>query len=118
MRTPSTKPGWLAWKVIRRVASTTGGRTAPLFLGLALAGLALVRSSLVDPGWILTCGSLLMGLARFIDVRAVEVVALVLGALGWTAHLPGAGTPYKRWIRPVPHSEQNPPDRTGGAEGI
>ncbi len=58
-----------------------------LFLGLAAAGVALVRGSLPGPGWILTAGSLLMGLARIVDVRVVEVVALVLilGALTWTA---------------------------------
>lgn len=60
---------------------------AVLFLGLAVAGVALTRSRLPAPGWILTAGSLLMGTARIVDMRILEVVALVLilGALTWTA---------------------------------
>ncbi|MGH8877940.1 MAG: hypothetical protein ACRD0P_11450 [Stackebrandtia sp.] len=60
---------------------------ALLYLGLAAAGIALLRSSLVAPGWILTAGALLMASARIVDIRAIEVVALVLvlGALTWTA---------------------------------
>lgn len=62
---------------------------ALLFLGLSLVGLAVARSSLPAAGWTMTGGSLVMGLGRVIEERAVEVGALVviMGAMWWTAQL-------------------------------
>lgn len=59
---------------------------ALLFVGLMLSGVAMVRT-INGPGWVLLGGSALMGLARVVDQRVLEVPALIVVviALGWLA---------------------------------
>jgi hypothetical protein len=63
---------------------------ALLFTGLALSGLAMVRTrpALRRPGWVLVAGTLVMAAARIVEQRIVEIVGLglILAALALVAH--------------------------------
>jgi hypothetical protein len=71
---------------------------ALLFVGLALSGVVLVGHSaaLRRPGWVLVAGTLVMGLARVVGLRVLEVVGLGLIVVALVLVVGVAGTDVGR----------------------